>query len=135
MIKLLIIAIAMLFSSHHAHAANALASDIVGVVVDASGRPMAGQVVRVLHHETNRTIERRTNSKGRYHFNSLRSDGTYTVENNATRHTGRVQLGRTHRQNFIGEPIRYDSPSHLFSWIWSGPGTSIQPESGLGERK
>lgn len=122
MIKFLIIAVSLLFASSNAHASNVLASDIIGVVVDAQGKPMAGEVVRVVHHETNRVIERRTNSKGRYHFNNLRSDGTYTVEHNEVAYTGRVLLGKLHRQNFVGEPARYDTPAILFSWIWSGPG-------------
>ncbi|WP_242883641.1 carboxypeptidase-like regulatory domain-containing protein [Stenotrophomonas maltophilia] len=123
---LLIAAIAWIaLTAQPAHAAYVLASDINGIVVDANGKPMAGEVVRIHHHETNRVIEGRTNSKGRYHFSNVRSDGHYTVSHNATSYTGRVRLGQTHRQNFIGEPIRYDSPAHLFSWIWSGPQQKI----------
>lgn len=122
--RFLLTAALMLSAATTAHAAHILASDITGVVVDAQGKPMAGEVVRAYHHETNRLIERRTNSKGRYHFNNVRSDGQYTVEHNGVSYTGHLLLGKTHRQNFVGEPARYDTPAILFSWIWSGPGRS-----------
>ncbi|WP_084738829.1 carboxypeptidase-like regulatory domain-containing protein [Stenotrophomonas sp. BIIR7] len=125
MMKKIILTLALMVSAASAQAAHVLASDITGVVVDGQGKPMAGEVVRAYHHETNRLIERRTNSKGRYHFNNVRSDGQYTVSHAATSFTGRVQLGQTHRQNFVGDIVRYDSPSILFSWVWSGPNQRV----------
>lgn len=125
MIKALLLAATLAFTAPAAHAAHVLASDITGVVVDGQGKPMAGEVVRAYHHDTNRLIERRTNNKGRYHFNNLRPDGQYTVTHAATSYTGRVQLGQTHRQNFVGDVVRYDSPSILFSWVWSGPNQRV----------
>ncbi len=125
MMKKIILSLALMVSAASAQAAHVLASDITGVVVDGQGKPMAGEVVRAYHHETNRLIQRRTNSKGRYHFNNLRSDGQYTVSHAATSFTGRVQLGQTHRQNFVGDIVRYDSPSILFSWVWSGPNQRV----------
>lgn len=124
MMKKIVLTLSLMLSAASAQAAHVLASDITGVVVDAKGQPMAGQIVRAYHHETNRYIERRTNNKGRYHFTNIRSDGHYTVEHNNVSYTGRVLLGKTHRQNFVGEPARYDTPAILFSWIWSGPGRS-----------
>ncbi|WP_200731794.1 carboxypeptidase-like regulatory domain-containing protein [Stenotrophomonas sp. S39] len=121
----IILSLALMLSAASAQAAHVLASDITGVVVDAQGKPMAGEVVRAYHHDTNRLIERRTNNKGRYHFNNLRPDGEYTVSHAATSYTGRVLLGQTHRQNFVGDVVRYDSPSILFSWVWSGPNQRV----------
>jgi hypothetical protein len=126
MMKTIILTLALMLSAASAQAAHVLASDITGVVVDGQGKPIAGAVVRAYHHDTNRLIERRTNNKGRYHFNNLRPDGEYTVSHAATSYTGRVLLGQTHRQNFVGEPLRADSPSVLYSWIWRGPRSERQ---------
>ncbi len=135
MIKALLLAATLAFTAPAAHAAHVLASDITGVVVDAQGKPMAGAVVQAYHHETNRLIERRTNSKGRYHFNNVRSDGTYSVTHNHVTYTGRVSLGQTHRQNFVGEPLRADSPSVLYSWIWRGPRSERQTLTWLSNKE
>ncbi|HEL2981933.1 carboxypeptidase-like regulatory domain-containing protein [Stenotrophomonas sp. GD03819] len=133
--KTIILTLALMLSAASAQAAHVLASDITGVVVDGQGKPIAGAVVRAYHHDTNRLIERRTNNKGRYHFNNLRPDGEYTVSHAATSYTGRVLLGQTHRQNFVGEPLRADSPSVLYSWIWRGPRSERQTITWLSNKE
>ncbi|MBA0455276.1 carboxypeptidase regulatory-like domain-containing protein [Stenotrophomonas maltophilia] len=135
MMKTIILTLALMLSAASAQAAHVLASDITGVVVDGQGKPIAGAVVRAYHHDTNRLIERRTNNKGRYHFNNLRPDGEYTVSHAATSYTGRVLLGQTHRQNFVGEPLRADSPSVLYSWIWRGPRSERQTITWLSNKE
>lgn len=120
--KKMIILLLLLLASTPAFAAHQLASDITGVVVDSYGVPLVGHAVTVHHEETNRTITRYTNKKGRYHFANLRSDGTYHVLAANTHYTGRLLLGKVHRQNFVSGGVVAGSPAYLSSWIWTGPG-------------
>lgn len=105
------------------HAANALAANLDGYVVDENKKPIEGVKVVLIHHDTGRVIERATNSKGRYHFQGMRVDGEYTVAiltpiqdgHKVLARDGRFLLGKNHRQNFVvGEP------SFFQSWQWRG---------------
>ncbi|WP_447896675.1 carboxypeptidase-like regulatory domain-containing protein [Stenotrophomonas acidaminiphila] len=61
-----------------AFAANILATDFVGRV-SSGGVGVAGELVVLHHHETNRTLKAFTGKTGRYHFANVRPDGTYTI--------------------------------------------------------
>lgn len=109
-----------------AAATNALASDIVGQVVDHDNRPIPGALVRIEHLETGRVIVRTTNARGRYHAVGLRSDGRYRVsitsgEGAVSFPPGSLLLGHAMRRNAVLLPPGAARPAFATAWIWRDP--------------
>lgn len=122
--KTLILFLALL-AAPFAASAGQLSSDFRGKVVDASGQAVEGAVMVVEHVETGRITRHVSNSKGRWHAQGLRSDGTYRVSCYApgslvpvVRFEGRVALGRIHRRNCVLGQVNEKSPAWLSSWQW-----------------
>ena len=59
--------------------AQIVASGLTGTVTDASGNPLGGATVTLLHVPTNTTVTRTAGTNGRFSFRGLRPGGPYTV--------------------------------------------------------
>ncbi len=77
--KLLPFAIAALLAATPAMAQNVTSSSVTGRVVDASGQPVAGALVQVVHEPSGTTKTVTTDSDGRYSAQGLRVGGPFDI--------------------------------------------------------
>lgn len=113
----LLLALVLVLASPFALAANPLAADIHGKVVDVHGQPLAGVEVVIHGLETGAIKVRRTNAKGRFYQSGLRADLHYTVTfrdpqgrvEPRSYGPGRVELGNNHRRNAVLVPTGMDA--------------------------
>lgn len=122
--KALILFLTLFFASHSAHAANVLASSLMGQVVNADKKPVVGALVLVEQLETGRVLTRYTDKKGRYCALNVRSDGTYRVTvfspmGRTYSFTGELKLAQDHTRNFVVDFDRENQPAFMRSWRWN----------------
>ena len=99
------------------------------MVVDATGRPVAGAVMVVENLDTGHISRHVSGKTGRWHAQGKRSDSTYRVscyarstETPEVQFEGRVALGQVHVRNCVLGEIGAHSPAFLSSWQWrQGP--------------